>query len=470
MNCLNPFERAYKDALTGETKKVLCPCGHCINCLHAYQDMWAIRLSETAKYYGRMVYDTYTINPEHVVCIADLTKPTKDGYLYGTTERWRIWKVNAFISKWRSFHRYFPRYSLETYKLLKKTGFKVYDFPKDEIQKLIKRGRERLFRDKGHRFEFSYFLVKEFCPSTSRPHFHILMFGLTYADYMFYFGNLARKLGFTRPVYKEFSADQQKDFSCITRYLAKYCSKGVFESPLVKDGLQPKCYKLISKGLGKGYLLRDFFDVFKRPELLVWSHIHCPSREVFDNCCVRLSKDGKIDALEKYRAYYSRCRADVDMALSQKLQRDSGFIENAEYIDLSCLSDKDIDKLVIYYDSGGFPHKLPPYYRNKLLCSKSNESSIYKLEVQNLLQSRSRLLDNQGKAQIANQMGYFIPVEYLDKDCSDWGLSQSDLFMVNYQYLVKQRAEAQALAERRYSRLKNFYNRGKMNLQAPAFL
>lgn len=40
--------------------------------------------------------------------------------------------------------------------------------------------------------------------------------------------------------------------------------------------------------------------------------------------------------------------------------------------------------------------------------------------------------------------------------------------MVNYNHLVKQRAKAQTIAERRYTRLKNIYNRGKMNLANPA--
>lgn len=468
MDCLHPFERTYKDALTGEIKKALCPCGKCINCLHVYQDMWAIRLSETAKWYGNMVYDTYTINPDHMTCIIDLTKPTKEGNLYGTTVRFRLWKVEAFKKSYRAFHRYFPAWSYDTYKILRKTGFKVYDFPKIEVQNFIKRGREALFRDKGKRVEFSYFLVKEFGPSTSRPHFHILMFGLSFADYMTYFGNSAKRFGFTRPVYKEFRADQQKDFSCIVRYLSKYCSKGVFESPLVKDRLQKRPYKLISKGLGAGYLYRDFFNVFKKPELSVWSHVHCPSEKVYQSCCERLVKLGKLEALAKYKEYYSRCRADVNFALSHKLQRESGFNSEAKYIDLSFLLPSDIDKLCIYYDSGGFPHKLPVYYRNKLLSSKSNEQSIYKFEVQNVLQSRARLLDNQGKARVAARMGLRIPAEILDKDSTDWGLSACDLFMVDYQYLIEQKSEAQAKAERRYSRLKNFYNRGKMNLTNPA--
>ena len=468
MNCLHPFERTYKDALTGELKKALCPCGKCINCLHAYQDMWAIRLCETAKYYGCMVYDTYTINPEHVVCKVDLTKPTPDGTLYGTTERFAHWKVNAFIKSFRAFHRYFPAWSIDTYRLLKKTQFKVYDFDKSQVQDFIKRGRERLFRDKGKRVEFSYFLVKEYGPATSRPHFHILLFGLSYADYMTYFGNPAKQFGFTRPIYKEFRPDQQKDFSCIVRYLSKYCSKGVFESPLVKDGLQPRPFKLISKGLGKGYLYNDFLNVFKRPDLLVWSKVHCPSEKVYQSTCDRLEKAGKKEALLKYKEYYKRCRADIDIALAHKLQRETGFNPDSEYIDLSCLSASDIDKVCIYRDSGGYPHKLPVYYRNKLLSSVSNETSIYKFEVQNVLQSRARLLDNQGKARIAYKMGLSVGPEYLEKDCTDWGLSVSALFMVNFQHLVEQRREAQTLAERRYSRLKNFYNRGKLNLTNPA--
>lgn len=38
------------------------------------------------------------------------------------------------------------------------------------------------------------------------------------------------------------------------RYVSKYCSKGMFENPLVKQGLVDKTFHLISKGLGKSYV------------------------------------------------------------------------------------------------------------------------------------------------------------------------------------------------------------------------
>ena len=238
MNCLNPFKRKYKDAITGEVKEVLCPCGHCINCLHAYQDMWAIRLTETAKYYGKMVYDTLTLNTDAVRCIVDFTLPTSDNTLYGTTERFAHWKIDAIRKHYKAFHRYYPRYSYETYKILRKNDFRVYDFDKSDVQKWLKRGRIAYFRDKGKNAEFSYFICKEYGPKTSRPHFHVLFFGLDYCDYMKYFGNPWREMfGFTRPVYKEYKADTLKDFSCMVRYVSKYCSKGSFCNPSTTRGL-----------------------------------------------------------------------------------------------------------------------------------------------------------------------------------------------------------------------------------------
>lgn len=35
---------------------------------------------------------------------------------------------------YRSFKRYYPNYSYETYKLLRKNDFKVYDLPKEVAQ------------------------------------------------------------------------------------------------------------------------------------------------------------------------------------------------------------------------------------------------------------------------------------------------------------------------------------------------
>ena len=230
MNCLHPRKKKIVDAMTGEVREIIYPCGHCINCLHAEQDMWSIRLNETAKEYKQMIYDTLTLRPSAVKVKIDFTKPTKNNTLYGSTLKYSSSKVRMIFSSWKNFHRYYPNYSFDTYSMLKKTRGVVYEFPVDEVQKWIKRGREQYKRDTGVRKDIAYFLVQEYGPTTSRPHFHIVMFGINYLDYEKYFGHPWNKdFGFTKPVWKRYTPWEQKDYNNIVRYVAKYITKGDFE-------------------------------------------------------------------------------------------------------------------------------------------------------------------------------------------------------------------------------------------------
>ena len=42
--------------------------------------------------------------------------------------------------------------------------------------------------------------------------------------------------------------------SAVAKYVGKYCSKGVFENPLVEQGFVMPTFHLMSKGIGKAYL------------------------------------------------------------------------------------------------------------------------------------------------------------------------------------------------------------------------
>lgn len=467
MNCLNPFKRKYIDAITGEAKEVLCPCGKCINCLHDYQDMWSIRLSETAKSYKQMVFDTLTIRPDNVQVIADFNIPTKDNTLYGSTERFAHWKVNVAKKKFSSFHRYWPAYSKSVWLLLRKNGFKVYDFPKEEVQKWLKRGRIRYYRDKGKNADISYFLVKEYGPSTSRPHFHLLMFGLSFADYQKYFGlPWSDSFGFNKPVHKYYTPFNQDEYCSIVRYVSKYCSKGCFESPFVLAGLQPRPYRLISKGIGVNYLKDDRFKCFYTDDLRCWLSYSVPSKEVFDRTLGELLGAERIQDAELYRKDYEEKRALVDSVLRWRGLNSSLF----SYLDLSTLTDEQIKSLQIYYDSKGFPHKLPHYYLTKLFSNGKAEKNILQFEIQNVLQQSALLHDNQNIQRVALGLGIIIPDCWLETDSADWELLPGTLFMVLNEHLLQQKRKAYSFAERRKIRLSNFYTRSSLNKGAPALL
>lgn len=502
MNCLHPHKKIIVDAITGEKKEITYPCGHCINCLHAYQDMWSIRLTEEFKDKKVMIYDTLTVKPDAMftyspnvnctgstdeVAYADIYQPMKvthsngtvDYNLYGTTVRWRRYRADGIMKSYRIAKKYYPQLDKESWKILVRNGGKVLWYPKKQIQDWIKRGRQAFERFYGYRCDMSYFCPFEYGAVTSRPHFHILVFGISYQDYMRFFGNPWRKnVGWTKPVTKIYNAESRKDCSNIVRYVSKYCSKGVFESPLVKCGLAPKPYKLISKGIGEGYLNKAKFDKFRTPEFRLWANNYSIpfGEKSFEKKCNELAADKKWKELYKFKADYKAKKAEIASALEHK--RYNEFLEDIvgdkfkreEYIDMSSLADRDYDTLAIYRDEKGFPHAMPQFYKNKLLNSDKNEPNIYKFEVQNVLQSRARLHDNQAIQQEAVKVGIIIPDEWLDKDSSLWHLSSSDMLVVNQLHMVEQGRKAETLAERRYSRLKNLYGRGKMNIEAPAIL
>lgn len=486
MNCLHPWTRKYQDAATGQWKEVVCPCGKCINCLHAYQDMWVIRLQEEAKSKKTMIYDTLTVRPTAMHTLVDYTKPDfrlkerfPDGTLYGTTERYALWKVNAIKKHYKAAKRYYPHMSKESYDLLRRNNFKLPCLPVDEVQRWVKRGRQFMFRDKGYRPDFSYFIVQEYGAQTSRPHFHVLFFGLNYSDYMHYFGNQWREeFGWTKPVYKEYNAVNQKDYSCIVRYVSKYVSKGVFESPWVKDRMAPKPYRLISKGLGAGYLQKDFFKVFTSPEFNQWKAISCPSEQSYINKCNDFAHRKEWRELYAYKTEYKNKRALMDTYMNNKwtneFHRDccepSPYFKEEPYVDISHFTEDDYKHLQVYYDAKGFPHALPRYYKYKLLKNSNNEPNIYQFEVQNVLQSRARVHDNQGLQKFAATLGYYIADEYLESSSPLQGLSPSEAFMVGYKYTLAKASQAQVIGERRFTRLTNFYNRAKMNKTAEELL
>lgn len=486
MNCLHPFTRKYKDAVTGQWKEVLCPCGKCINCLHDYQEMWTIRLTETAKSYKQMIFDTLTVRPEAMHTLVDYTKPdwrcsdiNSKGTLQGSTERFAQWKVNAMLKHYKAFKRYYPNVSYDSYKILRKNGLRTFNLPKEEIQKWIKRGAQFYTRDRGHRPNMSYFLVQEYGSKTSRCHFHILVFGLDYWEWQHYWGNPWREqFGWTKPVYKQFTPQNQKEYNCMIRYVSKYCSKGTFESPLVKDRLLPKTYRLISKGIGSGYLAKDYFEKWKTHDFDKFKEISCISEKTYSTLLQKYAHDKDWAKYYVLKREYAEKRAKVDNYFLGRNEDDfvrdccdPSSIEKHRFhdtVDLSRFTDEDYDKITFYRDANGYPHALPRYYRDRLLNNKSNEPNVYKSEVQNVLQSRARVHDNSRLQAFAASLGYSIPNEYLDSQSPLRELSVGEAFVVDYEYRVAKGRQAKTLAERRYTQLKNFYNRAANNDAAPA--
>lgn len=482
MNCLHPFTRRYLDALTGQEKQIVCPCGKCINCLHREQDSWTVRLTESARYHRRMIFDTLTVSPiamPYIDMLDGLNLSFKKPQSY---DKFR----DMLVKSYDIAHEFYPNMSLESWKIISKNGGRLLYFPKSEVQDWLKRGRMAMNRDYLKEGKtppkWEYFLVQEYGCKTSRPHFHVLVFGLSLNDWFHYFGRPWRDLyGFTRHVYKEFNPESQKDFNCMIKYVSKYITKGEFELPLVKDGLYQKPYRLISKGIGSHYLDNKKFDVFRTAVANKYKSM------------VYTTYNKYKEAEEDYKAYVEWSRSQYVPHYGD-ISPEQLFVEECcEYLaPISCpmlegldaryrdiqsnlialdkdpdfsVTEDDLQKLCVYYDSAGYPHALPNYYRYKILKnSNSNETNIYSYKVQTLLQQSAELRDNQSISSYATSLGYNIaPGDIHREKGSIEGLSPWQAFVVLNGYTVAERREAKARSERHFARLNNFYNRPKYN-------
>ena len=412
MRCVHPIIRKYRD-VAGVEHSFECPCGKCIACLHNFQDSWAIRMRETCDAYQNFIYDTLTFSPAGI------------SYRYVTP------KVLSH------FHDCYG--DPQTSKLLDR--YSIYDKETGEIMALvpvidrsvirdwIRQGKELFVYRHHYRPKIKYFIVEEYGPKTSRPHFHLLMWGLSREDYVTYFAKpWRRRYGFTKTKFIQGGTDKDRD--CISRYISKYVSKGVFESPLVKCGLAPKPFRSISHGIGEEYLYRkagfrwflsDYADILKG-----------------------ISIDDRFAPGDVQRTSIIRKHIANDILEGSKLKDIFAKSETA---------------LTTYYDKNGFVHALPRYYKSKLLGL--HKPNILSYEIQTYLLESARVHDNKNLQEFARGLGYSIG----DKDPKDSfaGFGEKLYNILYDKYFFARCLQAKVEARRRYIKLKNHYQRA-MNL------
>lgn len=403
MRCVNLQQAKYVD-LRGRSIFYERPCGHCLACLYNQQDSWSIRITETANHHDFFVYDTLTIRPSSMTYV-DVTDIYSD-------PRYEFSPETASL--------------LDLYKSLDTdTGEVRYYSPavdRSVIQGWLKRARENFYNDNGYRPKWKYFIVEEYGPKTSRPHFHLLFWGISQQDYFKYLGRpWSRDYGARKPYYKH---GTDKDRRCIARYISKYVSKGVFESPLVQDGLSPKPFRSISHGIGEELLLLQCYDRFRtdKCEYLKQYRVIKSDRDLTRHYVARLLDAGAGDEVPKYSA-------------------------------------DDLRYLTTYYDNLGVPHALPRYYKQKLL--KLDTPNVYSYTVQGLLLENSRLHYNQKLQEFAHSLGYLPDREKVASSTAGFGRELYHLLAG--QFVIIQNCQAKANALRCYDKLKNHYGRA-MNI------
>lgn len=408
MKCIHPQNAYYRDLL-GVRRFYERPCGHCIACLHNQQDAWQIRAYETTREFPMFVYDTLTFRPKDlpVVELSDITDALPVA-VSGAS-----YNMLRFYSKDCSVIPYVTR---------------------DIIRDWIKRGRELYVYDKGKRPNWRYMIFMEYGPKTSRPHFHLLFWNISKVDYKRYFGiPWFKRYGTTKPTYFN-SNSSLKDRSCISRYISKYCSKGVFESPWVTDKLVPKPFHYCSNGLGLGLLKDARFSFFF--SIMADTYKFMSIDESYKTGCLARSR-------------HVRDLVDLDIMEGMNVPKTA------------------LDAISVYYDNLGRPHALPRYYKQKLL--NLLHPNVFSYALQTLLLARADRKYYSDLSRFARSLVGFKGFDTLDTESKTLGLSSKRFDILCRWFASHTAAEARAAAKRRLLALKNHYSRPLRGLDTSQF-
>lgn len=241
--CTNPKNIKVDTKMFG-THWYKVPCGQCAECKRKYQNDWMIRMSYEATQWNKLCFVTLTYRDEAVPY-----------YSYPDCPDERYLTVH-----------------------------------KKHVQDWVKAMRIDLQRKRGKDFKFKFFICAEYgTKGTKRPHYHALFFGLSSRDLSPYLFKWYKKYGIYDA--QDVPVLSNKDVNCTARYVAKYCSKGVFENSLVALDVVDPCFRLVSKGLGECYV--DKFKFWHRGSDFTGSKYSPPSRST----CLRLFSPDLVDCV-----------------------------------------------------------------------------------------------------------------------------------------------------------------------------
>lgn len=197
------FPRSIKVSSVYLNEFIQIPCGKCLECLKTYQNDWMVRLYYESTLHSNITFVTLTYNQQKVPQVVD----TKTG------------EVHLSLCK-KHFQDWIKRF---------------------------RRSSEYHNRSK----DFKYFMCGEYGPTTLRPHYHVIFFGLRRYDILPALKDWEDRFGFTHSKNVQFNSNSLVK---ISRYVSKYCSKGVFSNPKEISTNIEKAFRMCSKGIGKNYV------------------------------------------------------------------------------------------------------------------------------------------------------------------------------------------------------------------------
>lgn len=281
--CINPIH--IKNP-SNPRRGMIVPCGVCMECKKKYQNSWTVRLEQELKACNyKAVFFTLTYAdiaiPKNFLYQGHLIKSAPD-YRYDNNYIIEDKDTGEYISDFRNLDIVdFNTIDLkEFYKGIRDNGLedKYYSFNsvrKKDVQEWNNRCRKAYRKATGNTVK--YFITSEYGPRTLRPHYHGIMFGIDAVNFKRYF---------KKDWVKHFGLEQYAD-TCVAvedvhtdagavQYVAKYCSKGVFEHP---------------------FCSKNFFYTYKAKGEMVFSEYHSKH---FERCIEYFDIDEAIvDPAEK---------------------------------------------------------------------------------------------------------------------------------------------------------------------------
>lgn len=259
---------------SGPFKYVTVPCGNCFECLSLRQNQLALKCTREAFYKGRISFLTLTYNNEHLPIAQSLWKLDKSTGEYLRLSDVEILSDSCFLPVRSELIKDLP--------LVERDNVRIYehlisDFSNEEFDYLVrftptlyyrdvrlwlKNSRIRFLREYGKPMSnFTYCIVGEYgMRFTRRPHYHCVFFGasafeMAFLQYMWSNSDVGYGFG------TAFLEDNIKlsDSSRVAAYVAKYVSKGPFETSSVRDGLTIKSRLSVSKYLGLHISKQELF-------------------------------------------------------------------------------------------------------------------------------------------------------------------------------------------------------------------
>lgn len=276
--CLFPYynnlinSKAYKKGLRE------FDCGACPECLAKRSRLWALRCSAQSQIqHGCMVtltYDNYVYDENGNIIgeqVADRKVDKRDCQLFIKRLRKYFNDYNPnrrnliFISKDEKLSKLRRRYKFLVKKYNSSKGISIRLI--NEFLSLPKKINSRLqyiknYNNQAKEFnknlpnvKISYLLTAEYGKRTHRPHYHAILFGVDFADRVFYKkskrGNIIYKSSTLTKLWSNgiCTVDSVNLNAKTARYCTKYCAK---------DSRTDDTFMLVSRGIGDEWLLKNF--------------------------------------------------------------------------------------------------------------------------------------------------------------------------------------------------------------------